>query len=262
MMLVHEFNKVLNSFIPIGLGEMDNVRLMDRIDTKYVLSVNRIPDLLKRMDGGYKILEINKHRFFPYLTTYLDTNDYMFFNQHVIGKPERNKVRYRKYETSGTTYLEVKKRTNKNRTIKWRIENDLTSDRKCDDKAFDFIKNYVPQKAVMLKPVLINYFKRVTFVGSEFNERITIDYDISFSDTNGNRTNLPFIAIIELKRQGFNNRSPVVNILKEYSIHPTGFSKYCVGTAIFNDLPRKNILKAKLLMIKKIENEYYRCLNA
>ncbi len=262
MIHVPKIYNVLNSFNPIGLEEMDNVRLMDRIDTKYLLPVNRIPELLIKMDGGYRILEINGLRFFSYLTTYLDTDDYMFFNQHVIGKPERNKVRYRKYEASGISYLEVKRKTKKNRTIKWRIENNLTSDKKCDDKASDFIKNFIPQKTLVLKPVLINYFKRVTFVGSESDERITIDYDIAFSDLDGNRINFPFIAIIELKREGFGSRSPIVSILKEYPVHPTGFSKYCVGTALFNDLRRKNAVKAKLLLIKKIENEYYRCLNA
>ena len=42
--------EVLDSFVPIGLGEMDRVRLMDRKDTKYVLSAGRIPDLLTKKD--------------------------------------------------------------------------------------------------------------------------------------------------------------------------------------------------------------------
>ena len=102
-MSVHEIKEVLDSLVPIGLEEMDSVRLMDRVDTKYVMSVQRIPDLLRSMNGGYMALEINKNRFFSYLTTYLDTDDYLFFNQHVTGKLERNKVRYRKYETNGIT---------------------------------------------------------------------------------------------------------------------------------------------------------------
>jgi hypothetical protein len=194
-MFVEDINEGLGTFNPIGLGEMDNVRLMDRIDTKYILSVSRIPDLLKKMDGDYKILEINKLRSFPYLTTYFDTDDYMFFNQHVIGKPERNKVRFRKYENSGSTYLEVKRKTRKNRTIKWRIESDMTPDRIIDKRGYDFITNYIPLKTDVLKPVLITCFKRTTFAGSEFNERLTIDYNLSFSDTEGNRADLPYIAI-------------------------------------------------------------------
>jgi hypothetical protein len=261
-MSIPEIIKVLDSFQPVGLDEMDNVRLMDRIDTKFVLSITKMPEMLLRLDGAYMALEINGSKVFSYKTTYLDTVDYMFYNQHITGRIQREKVRYRNYENTGTTFLEVKKRTNKNRTVKWRIENDLTSDNLCDAKASQFIQEYVPQKSLLLEPVLVNNFKRITLVSSEFNERVTIDYDLSFNDMKGNITGFPFLAIIELKRKGFASRSPVGNILKEYSVHPTGFSKYCIGTSILHNPPRKNILKSKFLLINKIENEYNRSVYA
>jgi len=43
--MISEFKSILDSFNSIRLEEMDNVRLMDRIDTKYLLPANRIPDL-------------------------------------------------------------------------------------------------------------------------------------------------------------------------------------------------------------------------
>jgi hypothetical protein len=250
--------EMLDSFIPVGLKEIEKVRLMNRVDTKYVLSIDKIHDFLTRLNGGYRVLEINGKKLFSYSTTYLDTDDYLFFNQHVTGKVERSKVRYRKYESTDTTYLEVKRRTQKNRTIKWRIKNNLTSDNLCDDNAHEFINEYVPQKSLVLKPVLLNRFNRVTIVGSEFNERITIDYNISFSDPAGNKADFPFLAIIEVKREGFTNRSHVGNILKEINVHQNGFSKYCLGTSILHDVPRKNILKQKILLLNKIEDEFNR----
>ena len=252
----------LYSFSPIFLEEMDNVRLMDRVDTKYILSVSKLPDIMYRMNGNYRVLDINKERFFRYDTTYLDSIDFMFFNQHVTGKLERNKVRFRKYETTGTTYLEVKKRTNKNRTKKWRIENMLIDNSACDNNAIEFIKEYIPLNSHILKPVLTNSFKRITFVGSAVNERITIDYDLSYSGLNGNLVSFPFIAIIELKQEGFSNRSQLEDILKDYLIRPVGFSKYCIGSGMLYDLPHKNILKPKFLLINKLENEFYRCCTA
>jgi hypothetical protein len=247
--------EVLDSFVPIDLGEMDRVRLMDRKDTKYVLSAGRIPDLLTRMDGNYKILEINNTRLFSYLTTYLDTDEYLFFKEHVTGRIERNKVRYRKYEITGKTYLEIKRRTRKNRTIKWRFENELTSGSECNEEAYKFIKGYMPQDPLKLKPVLINCFKRITLVGSEINERVTIDLDLSYSNTAGKQTRYPSIAVIELKRERSTSRSPIQDILKGYYLHSAGFSKYCIGTALLYDLPRKNILKPTLILINKIEND-------
>lgn len=256
-MALPEIKEILDSFIPVNLDEIGNVRLMDRIDTKYVLSVRRIPDLLTMMDGQYKVLEINSQRVFPYLTTYLDTDDYLFFNQHVTGKLERNKVRYRKYETTGKTFLEVKKRTNKNRTIKWRIRDNL-SDNGLNEKAIEFIKEYLSYYPLVLGPVLNNSFKRITFAGSDFTERITIDFDLSFSEPDGQQNDIPFIAIVEQKSERVAINSPFNTLLKKLSVHPTGFSKYCMGTALLYDMPRKNILKPKILLINKIENEYNR----
>lgn len=254
--------KVLSSFSQISLEEMDNVRLMNRTDTKYVMSVNRVPNILTRMNGDYRILEINDVRVFSYSTTYLDTSDYLFFNQHVTGKLSRNKVRYRKYETTGSTYLEVKKKTNKNRTVKKRIENNLAPDGTYDAVASEFIFKHVPERPLVLKPVLINTFKRITIVGPEVNERITLDYDISFSDPDGRKAGLPSLAVIEVKKDRFSDRSHITEVLKESSVFPTGFSKYCIGNAFLNDLLRKNILKPKLLMINKIEDEYNRLISA
>lgn len=248
--------EILSSFSPIRLEEMDKVRLMDRVDVKYVFPVNRVPDILNLMNGGYKTLEINDNRIFYYQTTYLDTSDYLFFNQHVTGKPEREKIRYRSYETTDTTYLEVKKKTKKNRTIKWRIKNYLSQNGSCDNNAVEFIRNYVALDSWSLKPVLNNKFKRVTLAGTKINERITIDYNLSYSGINGYHRSFPFLAILELKKKGISAPSPVADIMRNLSIRPTGFSKYCIGSAILNDPPRKNIIKPKLLLINRIENEF------
>jgi hypothetical protein len=257
-MLITEITKTLHSIDPITLDEMESVRLMNRIDTKYVVSVSKIQELLTSVDGMYKILEINGERLFPYQTTYLDTFDYMFFDQHVKGKPERNKVRYRTYEKTGNTFLEIKRRTTKNRTIKWRIENYLSSDNQCDSNAIEFIREYIPQNPVFLKPVILNNFKRVTMTGSDMNERITMDFELSFSDISGNKADLPWIAIIEVKKEASSVKTGIEKILKDSQIRPTGFSKYCIGTTLLYDIPRKNIMKPKLLLINRIENEYNR----
>lgn len=254
--------KILVSLNPVMLEDMDNVKLMTRIDTKYVVPVNRIPDLLTRMDGSYKVLEIRNNRLFSYFTTYLDTPGYMFFDQHVTGKPERSKVRFRKYETTGTTYLEVKRRIRKNRTIKWRIINDLAAERICDNEACEFINEHVPQKPLLLTPVLINRFRRVTLVGADFNERITIDFNLSYTDNAGKQIAFPSVAVIELKRERSDNGSPMQELLKNCYFHSTGFSKYCIGNAILNEVRRKNLMKPKLLLLKKIGNDNNRFIDS
>src|SRR5665811_102168 len=112
-MFISEIYEILDSFVPIGLEEMDEVKLMDRVEKKYVFSARKLSDLLHQLSGGYKVLEIDMIRQFPYHNTYLDTYDNLSYTQQVTGKLNRHKIRYRHYESSGISYLEIKKKINK-----------------------------------------------------------------------------------------------------------------------------------------------------
>jgi hypothetical protein len=253
-----EIINALSSLDPIGLEAMGSVKLMNRFDTKYLFSVRKLADLIYHLDGKYKVLDIGSLRVFPYHTTYMDTTDYLFYNQHVRGELERHKIRYRKYESTGNSFLEIKRKTNKRRTIKWRIENKLLSG-SFDDQAITFISEHLSVNSLMVKPVLINRFTRATLIGLESKERITIDYNISFSEpNNGIQAEMPYLTIVELKKEGYSPSSPFNNLIKQLNIYPTGFSKYCTGNAILNDVLRRNRIKPKLLLLNKIENEYIR----
>jgi hypothetical protein len=251
-----EITKAVNSFEPITLEEMETVRLMDRTETKFILPLNSIPGFLNRIPDNYRLLEINQDRIFGYHNVYLDTQDYYFYNQHLTGRLSRNKVRFRKYENSGISYLEVKKRTNRNRVIKYRFESELTTRQNCSDEALAFINEHVPQKNLILKPVLINQFRRITLAGTGSGERITFDFDMSYSDPGGSPVRFPYLAIIEIKRKEPGTRSLLGELLKANYLHPVGFSKYCIGNAVINNPLRQNLLKSRFLMLKKIEYEY------
>jgi hypothetical protein len=239
----------------MGLDEMDEVNLMNRVETKYIFSSKKLPDLLKKFSGSYKVLEIDTIRAFPYRTTYLDTADLLFYTQQARGKLNRHKIRYRIYESTGLSYLEIKIKTNKNRTIKRRIENSLSTNFP-DENASAFIKGYLPYGSLDLMPVLINEFTRITLIGTELKERITLDYNLNFSTAEGRLSVLPFLAIVELKRERHSSQSPIGHIMKRTGIHPNSFSKYCIGSALIRDVPRKNAFKPNFLLINKIENEY------
>ena len=256
-----EIQAVLSSFKPIGLGEMEGVTLMNRVETKYVFSTLKLAFLLDNLSENYKVLDIGTVRAFPYHTTYLDTPELLFYTQQVRGKLNRHKIRYRWYESTGVSFLEIKKRTNKHRTIKWRIENKLSSN-SLDRNATAFIREYLNYNLTDLKPVLINEFTRITLVGLELKERITLDYNLSFTSPEGNDSQLPFLAIAELKRERHNGQTPLYKTMREAGIQPCSFSKYCIGSALIRDMPRRNILKPNLLLINKIENEYTRSARA
>jgi len=253
-----EIRVALSKLNPISLDAIGSVKLMNRIEKKYVFTSGKLNDLINLLNGRYHVLEIDNLRVLPYSTTYFDTCDYLFYYQHVRGEFDRYKIRYRKYEATDTSFLEIKKKTNKGRTIKWRIEN-KPSAVYFDKQAVSFIEEHLPVDSTLVKPVLVNHFTRATLVGFEPKERITIDFNITFSDPEKKiQVEMPYLAIVELKKEGYSEYSDFKNLIKQLYIYPTGFSKYCMGSAILNDSLKKNMIKPKLLLLNKIKNEHTR----
>ncbi|MBN2632835.1 MAG: polyphosphate polymerase domain-containing protein [Bacteroidales bacterium] len=245
---------ILSSFKAVGLEELDGLTLMNRMDTKYAFPVKLLPALLEQLIPYYNILEINGMRSFVYQTRYFDTSDMMFYNQHVTGKLARYKVRFRTYENTATTYLEIKKKTNRNRTIKWRIVHENNSDT-LDDTAVTFINKHISSFSYVLEPGIKNVFSRLTLAGLSSNERITIDTGMSYNGIGGETSNLPYLAIAEIKSEGYPSSSPFIVAARKTGLKPTGFSKYCMGNVLLRDVPKKNIMKQKVLLLNKIKNE-------
>ncbi len=251
---MNSFSEILKNFNPISLDEMDSIRLMNRTDTKFVFNANLLPALLNELKDHYRILEINNNKHFPYHTTYLDTHDFQFFYQHMSSRPGRYKVRYRKYEATGSAFLEVKLKNRQNRTVKWRISRNNSNDVP-NEHEVEFLSHHVQQVATRLRPVLENQFHRITLAGLQTKERITIDYNLSFRSPEGNEKHLPFLAIVELKREGFTGSTPITRALRKQRIHPSGFSKYCIGSVLIRHMKKQNILKSKLILINKLHHE-------
>lgn len=255
MMKDVHYKKQLDDFDSITLAEMDTVKLMNRTDTKFLLPLTKLGALLEMAKEYYRVCEIDGKRELPYSTTYLDTPDHLFFNQHMNGRLSRHKMRYRTYLTSGITFFEIKCKTNKERTVKWRIPNKLSGDQP-DNEVLNFMDSKIDYDLLDVKPALINHFSRITLVGLATKERITIDFNLEFKDTKDKVSSLPFLAIAELKREGFTNTSPFIEIARKLSIRRYGFSKYCIGSALLNDHPKTNILKPKFLILNKIQHEF------
>jgi hypothetical protein len=255
MMQNRSVESELSKLNSVSLNELSGVRLMNRVEIKYVFAIRKLADLICMLGNHFKVLEIRNMRILPYSNMYFDTADYLFYCQHVRGKFDRHKLRYRKYEATDESFLEIKKKTNKGRSIKWRIEYQPESD-SFDTRATGFISRHLPVSPTLLKPALINHFTRITLAGTELNERITIDFNISFSSPENSREiSLPYLVIAELKKEGYSDYSRFRTLIKQLSIYPTGFSKYCVGSALLNDSLKQNMIKPKLLLLNKLENE-------
>ena len=247
-------NALLNTMNPITLDEMKNIRLMDRIDSKYVAPVSLLPELLEEMLPYFKVQTINGERISSYCTQYLDTPDLEMYVMHQNGKLNRQKVRIRSYVESNLSFLEIKNKNNKGRTKKIRIPVGLTHLTSVDD--LDEGKPFLDENSLFcsdtLSPSLANDFKRITFVNNQATERITIDIDLSFFNyKTGAKKEFDDLMILELKQDGWRH-SDFRDILNYFRIKKTPFSKYCMGMVLTDPRVKYNRFKGRLTKINKL----------
>jgi len=249
-----QLTDIISEFRPITLEEMERVRLMNRVDTKYVATRQQLCQLLLMARDSYRIQQIGESRNMPYYTCYFDTPDCRMFVEHERGRAARQKIRLRVYEDSDTAFLEIKTKDNHGRTHKKR----MPANRELSLANYDdFIANLTPFHAVGLCRQVENHFHRITFVNNEMTERLTIDTELQFHNcSTGLDSSLPNVAIIELKRDG-RTISPIVSMLRDLHIHVSGFSKYCMGMALTNDHIRHNRLKPRMINLQHITQNSY-----
>ena len=229
---------------------MDGVKLMNRTDTKFAFRLNQLEPLLKKMQAFYKVLDVNKERIQAYNSLYFDTNDRKFYIDHHNSRVNRNKIRFREYIGSGLTFLEVKLKNNKGKTIKKRVKvPKISSQLSAEQKAF--IEKIIGRNLEVSAKQSIR-FSRITFVHKEQKERLTIDVNLSFKNDE-KKGDLKDIVIAEVKQERMSRSSDFMRIAKEMSILPMRLSKYCISTMQLHPNIKQNRFKKKQLFINKLK---------
>ena len=244
--LNHKTATYLKKPQPISLAEVSVVALMKRVDTKFIMNVDDLPQLIDSIANDYQVLEIDGNRLMTYDSTYFDTPRAFFYHSHHNGHAHRIKIRIRNYVESELSFLEVKQKDSQGNTIKSRIKLD-SPDAPLEGELLDFIKKTTSENFVLNK-ALNNSFNRFTLVQKELKERITIDLNLGY---NGHILN-PKLAIIELKQEKLRRSSPIFQALKKMGVHPYKISKYCIGMASLMPKLKQNFFKAKFLKINKL----------
>lgn len=242
--------QLISQFRPITLEEMSGVKLMNRIDTKFICTLPKLKLLLAMAMDDYRMQEINGERNMLYETTYFDTPTFGMFTAHQHGHANRQKLRFRTYVSSALQFMEIKTKNNHGRTKKKRIsvsDMDLKDIKKCD-----FIGEHLRYDVTTLTPALSNSFSRLTLVNKAQTERLTIDTQLCFhNERTGICREMGPLVVVEVKRDGL-CYSPVLAMLRELRIHPHGFSKYCMGSAFTNSNLRINRFKPKLHDVERL----------
>lgn len=261
-------DNLVSKFSPITLGEMNAVKLLNRTDTKFVTSTDKLRQLLMLACDDYRILVADGKRISPYYTVYFDTDDLDMFRRHQAGHADRQKLRIRSYVSSQLNFLEIKTKDNHKRTRKQRVTitgfdstnppHDITF-HSGHEQRFGTCDDFLNQNLYYAPGELIeqieNRFNRITLVNRGMTERLTIDTSLCFHNiTTGRDFAFTNTVIIELKRDG-NVPSPILAMLRQLRIKPMGFSKYCIGTILTNPHARYNRFKPRLHAIEKIEQK-------
>jgi hypothetical protein len=243
--------ELINMFSPITLAEMSSVKLMNRTDTKFVTNREKLCQLLEMAQTDYYVQDIDGGRNLEYDTTYFDTSHFDMYSEHQHGHANRQKIRFRTYCCSGLQFMEVKTKNNHGRTKKKRME--VTDMNLRDEEKRQFLSHHLRYDVNSLQPALNNHFKRITLVNRAKTERLTIDNCLQFHNLQNDLTlDMGDLVIIELKRDG-QVFSPVMEMLHQLHIHPHGFSKYCMGSALTcQHLLPVNRFKSTLIEIRKL----------
>ena len=161
--------EILAGFKPITLDEIGKVKLMDRVDTKFVFPAVRLPEILSGLLPDYRVLEINNIRIPRYETIYYDTADFYHFHRHHTKHLNRYKVRIRRYLESQESFFEIKFKNNHGRTLKERIAIEDP-----EEGINETVSSFIGRKArhlngLQFEPKLMVHFSRITLVNKHAN---------------------------------------------------------------------------------------------
>ena len=244
-----DIKEQLKNFAPIDLKQMDRVKLLRRIDTKYLISKTSLSDVLPFLVQDYFILEIEQNRIASYHTAYLDTPEKTYFKHHHQGRNKRHKVRFRTYVESSLSFLEVKLKE-KGKTNKKRIKSSQKNS--LDQAQQKFLRQWIPEDVTQLKLGLENTFQRITLIHKTEQERVTLDLNLNFVLEN-KTISLDEQVIVEIKQSRVNRNSRMRRLMRSKLIRPIRLSKYCIGSVLVDESIKYNRFKSKLLKINQIQ---------
>lgn len=242
-------------FLPgMDLEQMEKVKLMNRSDAKYIMTESLLAVFLERLRGEYLVQTVNGLKYQKYRTVYLDDRNHTMYLAHHNGRLTRQKVRVRTYlDTDQLTFFEIKLKNNHGRTNKKRMKIHAPESMAADGAGEFLDRNaMLPIPLDEMIPTVENRFERITLVNSDMVERMTIDVGLTFRNMEtGITREMKNLVVVEVKYDG-RTGSAAREILRDMRIHPSGFSKYCIGSALTNPSLKHNRFNVRLRKIDKI----------
>jgi len=217
---------------------------LKRIDRKFLMTEKQFLDILWYLSADFKALEINGKRVFLYDNVYMDTDDYLFYNQHQNKLESRTKVRTRHYTDAGDLAFFEYKQKEDGVTKKFRYQfpaEEHGTMTKWKKRFFDGVfQSMYNEKTPHISPAMRTKYNRLTLVSATWEERLTIDFNISVKDLRSKKAKnikLENLVIIESKSLSDNCKS--LDIMKSHSIdRASSCSKYSLWV-VYSGLAEK-----------------------
>lgn len=229
----------VDQLTPISLTELNAAAaLQERVDRKYVLTEQRLHEMLDDLGHRLAVLEIDDRRSFGYQSVYFDTETFESYLGAAHRRRRRFKVRTRSYLDSGTTMLEVKTRGARGQTIKRRQTHDFDHRRRLGDDGRAFVDRAIGRVGLgdTLRPTLTSQYQRTTLVDLADVARLTVDSGLRCSDWTSDEVVLADRVVVETKSGGA--PSAADRWLWSRGIRPEKISKFgtCLA-ALHPELP-------------------------
>lgn len=256
-------NKSLKKFKAISLSELNaKASFLKRIDRKYLLTYNQFLEILSDLKNDFKVLEIWKRKVFTYDNVYMDTEDYLFYKQHQNKLKSRTKVRTRYYVDSNLAFFEFKQKVN-GVTSKFRYE--FPSEEhgfmtKWKKRFFDWVWQSIYNgkiKTPSISPAIKTNYKRITMVSLNWDERLTIDFNVKALDLRKSKADIVDLKnLIIIESKSLKRESMISKLMAEKAIPEASWcSKYSLWV-IYSGLAEKYDTFAETMdKIKEIRME-------
>ena len=224
---------VLNNFQVIDfLSIKPQLLFSERKDTKFIFHRAELQNIIDSLVKDYLlVLHYGKYSQ-TYSTIYYDSPDLKFYLSHHNGHGNRMKMRTRTYE-NGSAFFEAKQKTNKGLTLKERYTSAET-----------MLEGLQPQLEVV--------YERITLYDKCLQEKVTIDFNLQFIDSE-KKLGYEDLVIIESKKMK-NIYSPFMELMKTMRIGTVSMSKYCLGIVSLFDEVKKNNFKKLIHKIQKLNH--------
>jgi hypothetical protein len=237
------------TFRTVGLvAVLDAAGLQERMDVKYLISVDVFLELAYRLRSSHALLEIDGLHEFAYRTTYFDTADLRAYRDHMQQRRRRYKCRAREYVDSGLCAFEVKLKSARGRTVKHRMPYDHARRDELSEPALAFLNDcvqrwYGRRPEPDLRPALAATYTRITLVAPQLGERLTCDYALSFHAPDGAGGRLAENTVV-VESKSLRGGAIAERELLALGARPESVcSKYCLGIGITNPHVKTNDLR-------------------